>query len=185
MRYGIHATVRFDQDVWSWISEQALKHVEWCRSFDIEVDLPDAIGDSVDTELEGFASRDWIKVSLACRLLGFDDLTANFSDRSGTEGCRVVEVVFRPSLWQWLVQQAGGDEISGLVNQLLANARVVDWGLYGRMEELVGDSDCFVRQDGPPENALELCERLLGPWDEVDETDSQAGATDVEGRMNK
>ena len=96
-----------------------------------------------------------------------------------------MEVVFRPSLWEWLVEQAGGDEISGLVNQLLANARLVDWGRYKEVEELVGEPDCFVLDDGPPENAIELCQRLLGPWDEVDETDSQAGATDVEGRMNQ
>ena len=162
------------------MAEEARKHISWCDQFGIDVEFEDAAGDVVDTEIEGFASRDWSKYSLVSHLVGIEDFTVNFRDSShaSTEGGRVVEVVFRPSLWRWLVEQAGGDEISGLVNQLLANARVVDWDAYHAVEGICGGADCFLRDDGPPENAIELCERLLGAWDEVDETDSQASTTE-------
>ena len=179
LRFGIHATILLAPAVFEWVAEEARQHVDWCGQFGIGVEFEDAAGDVVDTEIEGFASRDWIKFSLACHLLGFEDFTAGFRDNrssTSTEGNRVLEVVFRPSLRGWLVQQAGGNEISGLVNQLLANARVVDWGLYGKVEELVGEPDCFLRNDRPPDNAIEACERLLGAWDESEETDGQAGA---------
>ena len=68
--------------------------------------------------------------------------------------------MFRPSLWEWLVEQAGGSDLSGVVNNILANARLVDWGKVKEMEELVGE-DCFLLAGGPPENAVELCQRLL------------------------
>ena len=162
MRYGIHATVRLDPEVQTWVEDQAQKHVEWCRQFGIAVEFEDAVGDSVDTEIEGFASRDWIKFSLACHMLGYEDFTARFREHSRAipEGHRM-EVVFRPSLWEWLVEQAGGSDLSDVVNNILANARLVDWGMYKEVEELVGEPDCFVRDGGPPENAIELCQRLL------------------------
>ena len=72
-----------------------------------------------------------------------------------------MEVVFRPSLWEWLVEQAGGrHDLSDVVNNILANARLVDWSKYKEVEELVG-KDCFLLAGGPPENAIELCQRLL------------------------
>ena len=161
MRYGIHATVRFDPEVRAWVEDQAQKHVDWCRQFGIGVEFEDAVGDVVDAEIEGFASRDWIKVGLARRLLGYEDFTARFRERSpaSTEGHRM-EVVFRPSLWEWLVEQAGGSDLSDVVNNILANARLVDWGMYKEVEELAGE-DSFLLAGGPPENAIELCQRLL------------------------
>ena len=60
----------------AWVEDQARQHVDWCRRFDIVVEFGDAFGDVVDTEIEGFASKDWTKVSLACHMLGFDDFTA-------------------------------------------------------------------------------------------------------------
>ena len=187
MRFGIHATVRLDRDVLAWVEDQAQEHVDWCKQFGIEVEFHDAVSDVVDTEIEGFASRDWIKFSLACHLLGCHDFTANFTDRStaSTEGGRVVEVVLRPSLWKWLVQQAGGDDLSDVVNDLLARARLVDWSKYGEVEELVGEPDCFVLEGGPPENAIELCERLVEALDESEEIDGQASTTELEDRINQ
>lgn len=44
---------------------------------------------------------------------------------------------------------------------MLADAQCVDWSMYNQMEELVGESDYFVLDDGPPENAIELCQHLL------------------------
>ena len=125
------------------------------------VEFEDAVGDVVDAEIEGFASKDWTKFGLACHMLGFEDFTATFKDRclASPEGRRI-EVVFRPSLWEWLVEQAGGSDLSDVVNNILANARLVDWGRYKEMEELVGE-DCFLLAGGPPENAVELCQRLL------------------------
>ena len=162
------------------MAEEARKHVAWCGKFGIGVEFEDAFGDVVDTEIEGFASRDWSKFSLACRMLGFHDFTADFTVccTVSQEGGREVEVVFRPSLWGWLVRQAGGNELSQEVNRLLGNAREVDWDTYHSVEGICGGADCFLRDDGPPENAIELCERLLGAWDEVDETDRQASATE-------
>ena len=166
MRFGIHASVRFDRAVFEWVEDRTREHIEWCEQFGIEVGFEDAFGDVVDTEIEGFPSRDWIKFSVACHMLGFGDFTADFQDRSraGTESHRVV-VVFRPSLWEWLVRHAGGNDPSDVVNGILANARLVDWGKYNEVVELVGDPDCFVLEGGPPENAIELCERLVGAWD--------------------
>ena len=115
-------------------------------------------------------------------MLGFPDFTSGFRGNRpawSLEGDRVVEIVFRPSLWAWLVNQAGGNQISEVVNDILANAHLVDWDTYHAVEAICGGADCFRREDGPPENAIELCERLLGAWDEVDETDSQARATTV------
>ena len=125
------------------------------------VEFEDAVGDVVNAEIEGFASRDWIKFGLACHMLGFEDFTARFGDhsRASAEGRRI-EVVYRPSLWEWLVEQAGGSDLSDVVNNILANARLVDWGKVKEMEELVGE-DCFLLAGGPPENAIELCQRLL------------------------
>ena len=174
MRYGIHATVRLDQNVWQWVSGEARKHVDWCRQFGIGVDLEDAVGDVIDTEIEGFASRDWAKFSLACRLVGFHDFTVNFcGDRTSVneEGGRSVEIVFRPSLSAWLFRQADGNELSDVVNGILANARMVDWDTYQVVEEMSGDPDYFLREDGPPESAIEACEKLLAARDEVDSTD--------------
>ena len=160
-RYGIHATVRLDPKVRVWVEDQARKHIGWCGRFGIAVEFEDAVGDVVDAEIEGFAARDWTKFGLACRMLGVHDFTANFRERSpsDTEGGRI-EVVFRPSLWEWLVDQSGGGDLSDGANGILANARHVDWGIYKEVEEMVGE-DCFLLAGGPPENAIELCRRLL------------------------
>lgn len=162
MRYGIHATVRLDRGVLSWVEDRAREHVDWCGQFGINVELRDAVGDTIDNEIEGFASRDWTKFSLACHMAGFDDFTAEFKDRidAGTEGRRV-EVVFRPSLWKWLVEQAGGNDPSAVANNILGNASLVEWSKVREVEELIGEPDCFLLADGPPENAIELCERLF------------------------
>ena len=125
------------------------------------VEFGDAVGDVVDAEIKGFASKDCTKFGLACHMLGVQDFTANFRKRSpaSTAGRRI-EVVFRPSLWEWLVEQAGGNDLSDVVNGFLANARRVDWGMYKEVDELAGENR-FLVAGGPPENAMEMWQRLL------------------------
>ena len=166
MRYGIHASICLHPEVRAWVVDQAREHVDWCRQFGIAVTVEDALSDVVDAEIAGFASRDWSKFGFACRLLGVDDCTAGFrAESSSLESGEVVEVVFRPSLWTWLVRQADGDELSRVVNLVLTNARIVDWESYVEVQRLVGDTDSFLRHDGPPDEAIEASERLVGSWE--------------------
>ena len=161
VRYGVHALICLQPEVRTWVVDQAHEHVDWCRQFGIAVTVEDALSDVVDAEIVGFASRDWSRFGLACRWLGVDDFTASFRvESSRLDHGEVVEVVFRPSLWTWLVSQADGDELSRVVNLVLTNARVIDWESYDEVLGLVGDTDSFRRQDGPPDETIEACQRL-------------------------
>ena len=162
MRYGIHPMIRLQPEVRAWVVDQAQEHVDWCRRFGIAVTVEDSLSDVVDAEVAGFASRDWSRFGLACRLLGVDDFTVGFrAEPSNLGGGEAVEVVFRPSLWAWLVSQAEGDGLSRVVNLALTNARMVDWWSYVEVQRLMGDTDSFLRHDGPPDDAIEACERLV------------------------
>ena len=166
VRYGIHASICLDPEVRVWVVDQACEHVDWCRRFGVAVTVEDALSDVVDAEVAGFASRDWSRFGLACRLLGVDDCTAAFrADPSNLESGEAVEVVFRSSVWTWLVRQADGDGLSRRVNLVLTNARVIDWESYGEVLRLLGDTDSFLRRGGPPDEAIEACQRLAGSWE--------------------
>ena len=166
MRYGIHALICLDPEIRAWVVDQAHQQLDWCRRFGIAVTVEDALSDVVDADVAGFASRDWSMFGFVCRLLGGDDCTAGFrAESSNLESGEAVEVVFRPSLWTWLIRQADRDGLSREVNVILTNARIVDWESYVEVLRLVGDTDSFLRHDGPPDEAIEACQRLVGSWE--------------------
>jgi len=114
-------------------------------------------------------------------LLGVDDFTAGFRvEQSNLEGGEAVEVVFRPSVWTWLVLQAEGDEFSHEVNLILTNARIVDWESYGEVLRLVGDTDSFLRHDGPPDDAIAACERLVCSFDDWEHPSTRRGHSSLQ-----